>query len=102
MEDKVLNLLGLALKAGFIASGEDNVIIEIRKKKAKIVFVGNDSSLRTIDNFKRKCYFYKVECNLRYSSEELSKAIGKSRNIVALTDQGFYKSLEKYLRGKEE
>lgn len=100
MADKLLNLLGLACKAGYIVSGEDNVIVEMRKSKAKIVFVGSDSSPKTIDNFKRKCYFYKVPCNFDYTSEELGNAIGKVRHIVALCDANFYKALKKYLRGE--
>ncbi len=100
MTDKVLNLLGLAFKAGKIESGEDNVIAILRKSKAQIVFVGNDSSPKTIDNFSRKCYFYKVPCNTDYTTDQLSTAIGKNRHIICLTDQGFYKALKKYLRGE--
>ena len=38
MREKVLNLLGLATRAGLLVSGEDIVIDAMRKKKAKIVF----------------------------------------------------------------
>ena len=44
MNQQLLNLLGLATKAGCLVSGEDIVLDAIRKKQAKIVFIANDSS----------------------------------------------------------
>lgn len=99
MKEKILNLLGIAKRAGYIVSGTDSVIMEMRKNKAKIVFVASDSSEKTIDNFKRKCYFYNVECNFDFSGDELSHAIGQNRMILCLTDQGLYRAIQKYLRG---
>ena len=99
MKEKILNLLGIAKRAGYIVSGTDSVIMEMRKNRAKIVFVASDSSEKTIDNFKRKCYFYNVECNFDFNSEELSHAIGQNRKIICLKDQGIYNAIQKYLRG---
>jgi len=95
IKQKSLNYLGLAARAGLLVTGEDNVIVEMRKNKVKIVFVANDSSSKTIDNFQRKCYFYKVPCSLEYTSAEISSAIGKDRHIIGLTDEGIYKAMEK-------
>lgn len=96
-KEKLLNLLGLSQKAGYLVTGEDNVIVEMRKGKAKVVFVANDSSLKTIDNFERKCYFYKVDIILDYDSYQLSKAIGKERKIIALNDAKMYAAMKKYI-----
>lgn len=98
MKDKILNLLGLAQRAGYIISGEESVEVALTKHTVKIVFVANDASAKTRDKFMRKCYFYHVECNTDYSSEELSKALGKPRKIVGLIDQGFYVALERLMR----
>jgi|SRR5690554_52324 len=95
---KVLNLLGLANRAGVIITGEDGVQKALQNQKLKIVFVASDASERTIDKFIKKCYFYKVVCNLDYSSEELSSALGKPRKIIGLTDHGFFNALEKLMR----
>lgn len=94
---KLLNLLGLSMRAGYLVSGEDNVITEMRKGKVKIVFVASDSSLKTIDNFKRKCYFYKVDVCFSYSSTELSASVGKMRKIIGLKDKNMYAEIKKYL-----
>ena len=98
MRIKALNLLGLAQRAGFIVTGEDNVEKSLQKQKLKIVFVASDASSNTIDKFVKKCYFYKVECNLDFDTQELAKALGKPRKIVGLTDQGFYETLVKLMR----
>ncbi len=101
MRDKILNLLGLATRANKIVSGEDIVIDAMRKKKAQIVFLGNDCSENTLDKFEKKCFYYKIELNTMFSSDELSHSIGKSRMVLALVDPGFYKSIKKYLGGVE-
>ena len=101
MKEKVLNLLGLATKAGLLVSGEDIVIDAMRKKKAKIVFLGSDCSENTLDKFKNKCFYYKTELNTMFTSEELSHSIGKTRMVLAITDNGFHNAIKKYLGGGE-
>lgn len=101
MNQKLLNLLGLATKAGFVVSGEDSVLDAIRKKQAKIVFVAKDSSENTYDKFNKKCYFYNIELNSSLSEEEISHSIGKTRKIIAITDTGFYNLIKKSIGGVE-
>ncbi len=100
MEQKILNLLGLASKAGVIVSGEDSVVQFMVKKKAKIVFIANDCSPKTLDKFKKKCYFYNIECYDCFSSEKLSQSIGKTRKVIAVCDHNFYEGIKKYLGGE--
>ncbi len=98
-KEKILNLLGLAYRAKKIVNGEENVLKALKSGKCKIVFVANDASENTIDKFDKKCYFYQVEMNNDFSTEELSKCIGRSLvKIMTLTDQGFYKSLNELLK----
>jgi len=101
MERKILNLLGLATRANLLVSGEDIVIDAIQKKKAKIVFLGSDASESTLDKFQKKCFYYNVELNTMFTSEQLSNSIGKTRMVLAIIDLGFYKSIKKYLGGVE-
>ena len=100
-KEKLLNLLCLCQKASYLVSGEDNVIKEMRKGKLKMVFIASDSSLRTIDNFKRKCYFYNVFIYDKLSFDELSSSIGKSRKIIGLKDAKMYELVKKYLEVNE-
>lgn len=101
MRDKILNLLGLAQRAGLLVSGQDNVINAMQKNKAKIVFLGHDCSDNTLDLFTKKCFYYNVEISTILSSEEISNSIGKTRMVVAIIDDGFHKSIKKYLGGEE-
>ena len=101
MRKKILNLLGLATRAGLLVSGEDIVIDAIQKKKAKIVFLGSDASNNTLDKFQKKCFYYNIELNTMFTCEELSMSIGKTRMVMAITDSGFHKSIKKYLGGVE-
>ncbi|HAP7497366.1 TPA: 50S ribosomal protein L7, partial [Enterococcus faecium] len=39
---KAMNLIGLAMRAGKLITGEELTIAEIRKQKAKLVFVATD------------------------------------------------------------
>ncbi len=44
---KAMNLMGLAMRAGKLITGEELTIAEIRKQKAKLVFVATDASENT-------------------------------------------------------
>lgn len=101
MKQKILKLLGLATRAGLLVSGEDIVIDAMQKKKAKIVFLGSDASSNTLDKFQKKCFFYKVELNTMFTSEELSNSIGRNRMVLAILDEGFHKSIKINLGGVE-
>ena len=54
INNKVYGLLGLSAKAGKIAFGTDSCLEMISKHKLKLVIVAEDSSERTINNFKEK------------------------------------------------
>ena len=97
MKTRVLNMLGIANKAGAIVSGEDSVISGLQKGIVKIVFVANDSSASTLDKFEHKCYFYHIECVKTFNSEELSRAIGRCRKIVGVTNLGLCIAIKKLM-----
>ena len=97
MKKQILNLLGLAKRAGRMVSGEDNVIIGLQKKNVKLVFVANDASVQTRDKFNKKCFFYKVRLIDSFSTDEISDAIGSNRRVIGITDDGFVKAIEEKL-----
>lgn len=101
MDQKVLNLLGLAKRAGKIITGEDSVIQGLQKKEIKLVFIAKDASESSLDKFSKKCYFYNVKCCNGFTCEELSNAIGADRKIIGVTDAGFTKAIMERLRGEE-
>ncbi|MFL2100563.1 YlxQ-related RNA-binding protein [Desemzia sp. FAM 23989] len=96
-EQKALNLLGLATRAGKLVSGEDLTIKHVRSEKAKVVIIANDASENTRKKISDKCQYYEIPYTIQYSKAELSQAIGKERTIVCLTDAGFAKKIRELL-----
>ena len=95
---KVLNLLGMAYRAKKVINGYESVMDAVTKGRVNIVFVANDASEKTIEAFNKKCFFYHIEVNYSFSTEELSKAIGKGLvKILAINDNGFANSLKNLL-----
>lgn len=97
--DKILSMLGLAEKAGKIASGEFSTEKAVKSHQASLVVVATDASDNTKKMFRNMCEFYKVPMYLYGTKEELGHHIGKQyRASLAVTDQGFSKSLESKLK----
>ena len=88
------SFLGLANRARKVISGEELVINEVRKNKAKLVLVSADASANTIKKVSDKCSFYKVPLKHVRDRYALGQAIGKdARVVVAIVDEGFAKKM---------
>ena len=110
-KQKTLNLLGLAQRAGKLATGFDAVKLALNKNQVKLIFIGSDVSQNTKDklafllrkealerhlellNLRKK----KIETIEIFSSQEITQALGKERKLVAVTDSGFSKAIKKNL-----
>jgi ribosomal protein L7Ae-like RNA K-turn-binding protein len=92
------SFLGLANRARKCISGEELVIKEIQRKKAKLVLLSEDASENTRKRIQDKCKFYEVDLRSVPSRYELGNAIGKEqRVVVAVNDQGFAVKLKQFL-----
>lgn len=88
------SLLGLAARARKLATGEELVIKEIRKKKIFLVIVADDASDLTKKKLQDKCNFYNVDVKFIANRQLLGQAIGKhERVVVGVNDEGFAKKL---------
>ncbi len=93
-KDRILSMLGLAAKAGKIASGEFQADKAIKERKAYLVIVAIDASDNTKKDFSDACNYYKVPFKLRGSKDDLGRSIGKDyRAVVAVTDEGFARAI---------
>jgi ribosomal protein L7Ae-like RNA K-turn-binding protein len=92
---KILNFLGLVMRAGKIITGESLVIEAIQARKAKLVFLASDSGVSTSKKVTDKAKFYEIEIIDLFTSDELSQAIGKARKVLAVSDKGFAENLMK-------
>ncbi|MFC6331124.1 L7Ae/L30e/S12e/Gadd45 family ribosomal protein [Paenibacillus septentrionalis] len=88
--DKALSALGMAMRAGKLATGDEIVLKAIRAGKAKLVVLAADASENTKKKFRDKCSSYQVSLKEAYDRESLGRAIGKAeRVVIAVTDVQF-------------
>lgn len=95
---KILNLIGLATKAGKTASGEFSTEKAVKSGKAHLVIVSEEASDNTKKMFTNMCTYYKVPICYFGGKGELGHAMGKEmRASLALVDEGFAKAVLKQL-----
>ena len=100
-DKKLLSFLGLAVKAGKVASGEFQTETAVKTGTAKLVLVATDASDNTKKLFRDKCTFYKVPVYEIGTKEELGAAIGKEfRASLAILDEGFAGAVQKKITGQ--
>lgn len=101
MKDKVLSLVGLAMKAGMVASGEFMTEREVKTGRAALVIVAEDASDNTKKKFTNMCTFYEVPLHFYSDKVTLGHAIGKEfRASLAILDEGFSKGIIKQLNNQ--
>lgn len=102
MTDKILSMVGLATRAGKVVSGEYMTEKAVKSGKAHLVLVSEEASENTAKMFRNMCAFYEVPCYRYGSKDALGHCIGKEfRASLAVTEEGFAKSIEKKLKEAE-
>ena len=59
-QDRILSMLGLAERAGKVASGEFSTERAVKSQRAFLVIVSTDASENTKKMFRDMCSFYQV------------------------------------------
>ena len=87
--DRAKNLIGLAQKAGRVASGEFACEKAIRSGQAQLVIIAEDASANTKKKFTDKAAYYEVPALFFESRASLGAIIGKGeRACLAILDAG--------------
>ncbi|BBF42891.1 ribosomal protein L7Ae family protein [Lachnospiraceae bacterium KM106-2] len=95
---KVLSYIGLATKAGKVASGEFMTEKSVKESHAQLVIVAEDASDNTKKMFTNMCTHYKVPIYFCGEKSEIGHCMGKEmRASLAILDQGFAKAMLKVL-----
>lgn len=90
----ILSLLGIAMKAGKVQSGEFQCETAVKDGTALFVIIADDASDNTKKLFSDKCKYRNVPFEIFGTKDSLGHAIGrKERSSVAVTDEGLAKSL---------
>jgi ribosomal protein L7Ae-like RNA K-turn-binding protein len=95
-KDKILNLVGLAMKAGKVVGGEFMTEKAVKTGAAHLVIVAGDASGNTQKKFRNMCDFYQVPLTVYGDKDTLGHAMGKEmRASLAVTDEGLAKAIVK-------
>lgn len=96
MNPKLLSFLGLAMRAGQLVTGEEQVITSMRKKQVKLVILAQDASPNTAKKVTDKAKTYQVPVLTLASREHLGRAIGKGeRVVIGVLDTGFANQIKR-------
>ena len=102
-KDKVLSLIGLAMKAGRCTSGEMMTESETKSGRARLVIIASDASENTKKKFRDMCKFYEVPIYIYGDKDTLGHAMGKEfRASLAILDKGFADGIRKELKNRED
>lgn len=97
-KNKVFSLLGLAMKARQLVSGEFQTQEAVKQQNAKLVIISEDASENTKKLFHDKCTFYQIPIYEFGKKEDLGRAIGKDlRSSLAICDDGLATAIKKQL-----
>ena len=97
-KEKAASLLGLAMKAGQVVSGEFYAEKTIRSGKAHLVILSEDASENTRKKFTNMAVWYKVPVTEFLPKADLGRRIGKGeRSVAAVTDKNLAEAIKKQL-----
>ncbi|MCM1102166.1 MAG: ribosomal L7Ae/L30e/S12e/Gadd45 family protein [Clostridium sp.] len=97
-QNKVLSLLGLAMRGHNLVSGEFQTLEAVRKGSAMLVIISQDASANTKKLFTNKCSFYGVPVREYGTKDELGRAIGKDmRSSLGVCDAGLAEAVIKQM-----
>lgn len=98
MNKKISGLLGLSTASGRIALGDSAVRDAIFRGKAQLVIFAADCGENTKEKIMRLCLEKGVPTTEFSDKETIGKAVGREgKAVVALTDAGFAKAVQKLL-----
>ncbi len=97
-----LSLIGLAVRAGRVESGEFCTEKEIRSGRAKLVIVAGDASDNTKKKFQDLCTYKKVPLCIYQDKDTLGHAMGKEfRASLAILDTGLAQEIIKAIKTED-
>ena len=100
-QNKAYSMIGLAMKAGKVVSGEFSTEKSVKSGLASLVIVSEEASENTKKKFRNMCTYYQVPLYFFGEKDALGHAMGKEfRASLAVQDEGFAKAIEKNLKSE--
>lgn len=95
---KVFSLIGLAMRAGKVVSGDDSTLLELKKGRVKLVLIAEDASNNTQKLFKDKSSYRNIPYIICSTKNNMGSAMGKSpRAVIGIKDDGFAESIKRLM-----
>jgi ribosomal protein L7Ae-like RNA K-turn-binding protein len=95
---KILSLLGLAMRARKVVLGEEFVLKELAKHQDAVLFLASDAGKNIEQKIKQREQAFVFTLCEQFTSQELSQAIGKqNRMAILVTDEGFCRKFREYM-----
>ena len=97
-EQRIINLLSMAQKAGRIVSGAFAVEQAVKKQQAVLVLLAEDAAEESKKNFTTLADKFAIPYAYCLDRETLGRCLGKDfRAVAALLDDGFAKKLRQLM-----
>ena len=97
-KERVYGLIGLAARAGKVASGSDAVTGAIRSGNVELLIITKDISRNSLEKILKNTGSKEITCYSFGKSEELGYALGKpDRTAAAITDKSFAEGISAIL-----
>ena len=97
-EQRIINLLSMAQKAGRIVSGAFAVEQAVKKQQAVLVLLANDAAEESKKKFTTLADKFAIPYAYCLDRETLGRCLGKDfRAVAALLDDGFAKKLRQLM-----
>lgn len=97
-KSKAAGMIGMAMKAGKVASGEFSTEKAVKEGRAWLVVVAENASANTKKKFSNMCSYYGVPICYFADKEQLGRVIGREfRASLAVTDENLAKAVLKQL-----
>ncbi len=98
-QNKILSLLGIAMRGRNLVSGELQTLEAVRKGSAMLVIIAEDASDNTRKLFSDKCSYYEVPVYFFGTKEMLGRAIGKDvRSSLGVCEAGLAEKIIELLK----
>ncbi|XJS09677.1 L7Ae/L30e/S12e/Gadd45 family ribosomal protein [Aerococcaceae bacterium WGS1372] len=101
-KEKKLNILGLAMRARALVSGDELVEKAVKQQKIHLILCASDASIKTIERYRMISERENIPLNNEFTKYELSHAIGKSRSIIGIENKGMANKFLSYDMESEE
>lgn len=94
LQQRILNLIGMARKSRSLVSGSNTVLQELGRPDARLLIVATDAAAGTADKIVQKAQGHSVPWARMFDKGILGRAVGRDeRSHIVITDVAFARNL---------